>query len=134
MSIQVYHQLYVQYPIQLKYQYQFFAQLPSLDDLDPDEELSDSHDANFETEDDSARNRFECVEWFGTVKKGFKTSIKTEWKKTCLKKEQRCPIFDLGKVYFCNIFEVTVALYIAIAYRFTVQLEWMATVHRQLKA
>ena len=31
------------------------SQLLSLDDLDPDKELSDSYDADFETEDNSAR-------------------------------------------------------------------------------
>ena len=36
-----------------------FAQLSSIDDMDPDEELSDSHDADFEIEDDSARKGFD---------------------------------------------------------------------------
>lgn len=36
-----------------------FAQLPSLEDLDPDEELSDNNDADFEIEDDAARKGFD---------------------------------------------------------------------------
>ena len=35
-----------------------FAQLPSFDDLDLDEELDDSHDTDFEIEDDSVHKGF----------------------------------------------------------------------------
>ena len=36
-----------------------FTQLPSLDDLDSDVELSESHDADLEIEDDSAHKRID---------------------------------------------------------------------------
>ena len=90
------------------------VQLHSLEDLDP-EEHSDTNDADFKNEDDSARKRFH--QKFGTIKKDFRTpNINTEWgKKTRLKKEQRYLTFDPERVDFFRTFEVTVDLCIAMS-------------------
>ena len=93
-----------------------FAHLPTLNDLDPDEKLNDSHDADFDIKDDSARK--EWVEWFWDSKKKVSELLTSRLnKKNLLEKGQRYYTFDLGKVHFCSIFEVTVTLYINITYK-----------------
>ena len=69
-----------------------FIQIHSLEDQVHDEELSNSNDVNFDTEDASVRKGFVAwVEWFITrfgiiKKKSFRTRIKTEWDKLVWKR------------------------------------------------
>ena len=68
-----------------------FVQLPSLEELDDNEEFSDSNDADFEIKDDSAHKWFDQHELikFGTIKKGFRTpSINTKWEKLAWKRSK----------------------------------------------
>ena len=70
-----------------------FIHLPSLEDLDHDEELSDSNDADFEIKDDSTHKRFnqhelkDLPQGLGLSKKASKLWASRLSKKSLLEKE-----------------------------------------------